>query len=104
MKQAVQVTILGQPCTIRSEAPPEQVRRVASFVNEQVAEVAASSRTVDTLNVAILTLMKLGSTLLHLQEGSREADLAANRLQQMVLRLEQALPELPKEAGAQSPR
>ena len=40
MKHAVQITVLGQNYTIRSEAAPEEVRKVAAFVNAQLEEAA----------------------------------------------------------------
>lgn len=99
MKQAVQVVILGQPYTIRSDAPVEEVRRVASLVNEQVAEVAASGRTVDTLNLAILALMNMGGSLLRLQDGHQEETQAADRLQRLVDKLELAFPDQTRAPG-----
>ena len=94
MKQAVQVTILGQQYTVKSEASPEEVHRVAEFVNNRVAEVVASSRAVDTLNTAILALMNVGGAYLRLQEkaGAAERDLN-ERLHRLLARLDDACQE-----------
>ena len=93
MKHAVQVTILGQQYTVKSEAPPEEVQRVADFVNRQVAEVTAS-RAVDTLNSAILTLMNIGGAYLRLQDNTAERQQEAEgRLQRLLRRLEEACPD-----------
>ena len=93
MKQAVQVTILGQQYTVKSEASQEEVLRVAEFVNGQISEVVSASRSVDTLNTAILALMNLGGAYLRLREitGSAEHDLK-DRLKKLLNRLEEALP------------
>lgn len=92
MKHAVQVTILGQQYTVKSAAPPEEVQRVADFVNRQVAEVTAS-KSVDTLNSAILTLMNIGGAYLRLQDTVAERQQVEGRLQKLLLRLESACPD-----------
>jgi len=99
LKQAVQVTVLGQQYTIRSAMAPEQVCRVADFVNEKIAEVVAASRSVDTLNTAVLALLNVGEAYLRLRDANRVSDEALTaQLQDLVARLEAACPEsLPQE-------
>ena len=92
MKHAVQVTILGQQYTVKSAASPEEVQRVADFVNCQVAEVTAS-KSVDTLDSAILTLMNIGGAYLRLQDTVAERQQVEGRLQELLQRLEQACPD-----------
>ena len=53
MKQSVQVSILGQQFNLRSDASPEQVHRVARFVEDQISQVTSSGRAVDSLQAAI---------------------------------------------------
>ncbi|OEU74338.1 MAG: hypothetical protein BA869_11290 [Desulfuromonadales bacterium C00003107] len=92
MKHAVQVTILGQQYTVKSAASPEEVQRVADFVNRHVAEVTAS-KSVDTLNSAILTLMNIGGAYLRLQDTVAERQQVEGRLEELLLRLEHACPD-----------
>ncbi len=68
MKQSVEVTILGQPYVVRSAESAEEVRRIASFVNDRLNEVMASGRSADTLASAILALMNVSGLLLRQQE------------------------------------
>lgn len=94
MKHVVQVTILGQQYTIRSEASPEEVARVAAFVNEKIDEVAAVG-IVNTLNAAVLALLNVAGAYLRILDegaagGGREAE---GRLRQILDRLERACPE-----------
>jgi len=100
LKHAVQVTILGQQFTLKSEAPPEEVAKVVDFVNEKIGEVTASGRTIDSLNVAILALLNLAGTHLRIErEGAQAAapsvpdDEVDRRLRMLVDRLESAFPE-----------
>lgn len=102
MKHTVQVTILGQHYTVKSEASPDEVAKVVDLVNEKIAEVAASGRVVDPLHVAVLALLNLGGAFLRLQE-ERSATVAVAqplsdpqadaRLLRLLERLEQACPE-----------
>lgn len=101
MKHAVQVTILGHQYTVKSGASPDEVAKVVDFVNEKIAEVAASGRVVDPLNVAVLALLNLGGAFLRLQE-ERSATVAQPlsdpqmdaRLLCLLERLEKACPEV----------
>jgi cell division protein ZapA len=98
----VQVTILGQQYTVKSDASPDEVAKVVDFVNEKIAEVGASGRIVDSLNVAVLALLNLAGVYLRLQEvrsvtaAQPLSDLQADsRLVRLMERLEQACPEAP---------
>ena len=102
MKQTVQVTILGQQFTVKSEASPDEVAKVVDLVNEKITEVGSSGRIVDSLNVAVLALLNLAGAYLRLREG-RTVTAAqspcdpedASRLVRLLERLEQACPEAP---------
>lgn len=87
----VQVTILGQTFALRSAAPPDEVRRVAAFVNEQIGEVAAHGRTADSLNVALLALLNVAGVYLQLRDqGGGDQRELADRLARMLERIEAA--------------
>lgn len=93
MKQSVQVSILGQQFNLRSDAPPEQVHRVARFVEDQISQVTRSGRTVDSLQAAILALLNVSAA--HL-DGSQAANSAfgsdeSRRLSLMIEKIETAL-------------
>jgi cell division protein ZapA len=100
LKHAVQVSILGQHYTVRSEASPDEVAKVVDFVNEKISEVTATGRIADALNVAVLALLNLAGTHLRLQEeratlvtqppSDAQAD---SRLRLLLERLERACPE-----------
>lgn len=91
MKQSVQVSILGQQFNLKSEAPPEQVHRVARFVEDQIAQVTSSGRAVDSLQAAILALLNVSAA--HLGDeaslGSQKED--DQRVRQLIEKIESAL-------------
>ncbi len=91
MKQSVQVSILGQQFNLRSDAPPEQVHRVARFVEDQIAQVTSSGRAVDSLQAAILALLNVSAA--HLEGGPSPDSFEAEkqRLSLLVEKIETAL-------------
>jgi cell division protein ZapA len=72
-KRSVLVRILGQEYRIRSDADEASIQRVASFVDETMAKIRERTRTVDTLDLAILASLNLANDLL----AARGAALAA---------------------------
>ena len=93
MKQSVQVSILGQQFNLRSDASPEQVHRVARFVEDQISQVTASGRTIDSLQAAILALLNVSAAHLEGSPASNasDADDASRRLSLMIEKIETAL-------------
>ncbi len=91
MKQSVQVSILGQQFNLRSEASPEQVHRVARFVEDQIAQVTSSGRAVDSLQAAILALLNVSAAHLSGEPAAGSVDAQGRRLGQLVEKIEAAL-------------
>jgi cell division protein ZapA len=91
VKQSLQVSILGQQFHLRSDSPPEQVQRVAEFVEARINEVTASGRVAGTLQAAVLALLNVSAKYLDQDAGAEQPDAAGERLQQLIGRIEQAL-------------
>jgi len=93
MKQSVQVSILGQQFNLRSDAPPEQVHRVARFVEDQISLVTSSGRTVDSLQAAILALLNVSAA--HLEGPPTSSAFGgadeSRRLSRLIEKIETAL-------------
>lgn len=88
MKHSVQVKILGREYTLRSHQSPEQVQRVAAFVEERLAEMA-TARAVDTRDLTVLTLLNLaGQHLQLLDENDQQQQHLDGRLEQLIQQLE----------------
>lgn len=89
MKEAVQVTLLGQVFSLRSEATPEEVRRVTEFVNRAINEASASGKTVDSLNISLLALLNVAQAYLQLQavRAQEERELVG-RLDRLLQKME----------------
>ena len=67
----VQVEIFGQTYSLRADADELHVRKVADLVDLKMREVANGSRSVSTLQIAVLAAMDLASDLLQ-QNGADE--------------------------------
>jgi cell division protein ZapA len=92
MKQSVSVSILGQNFHLRSTASAEEVQRIAMFVEEQIAQVTASGRAVDTMQAAILALFNVSAV--YLQGGGVPDSLpvpTAEQLKSLADRIENTL-------------
>lgn len=91
MKQSVQVSILGQQFNLRSDASPEQVHRVARFVEDQISQVTSSGRAVDSLQAAILALLNVSAAHLGGESSLANQGVDARRLIRLVEKIETAL-------------
>lgn len=89
MKQTVQVTILGQQYSVRSDDDPEKVARVADFVNRRLTDLASRAPTADTHQVTVLALLNLAGEYLERVENQGGVD--PNRIEKVIERLEQAV-------------
>lgn len=91
MKQSIQVSILGQQFNLRSDAPPEQVHRVARFVEDQISQVTSSGRAVDSLQAAMLALLNVSAAHLEGVPAAADSGVDNQRLSQLVEKIETAL-------------
>jgi cell division protein ZapA len=95
----VPVQILGQEFRVRSDGDASRVRRAAALVDDTVQRVRARSRTVDTLDLAVLAALNLAHRLLAREDApvqGIEPDLAP-----LIERIEAVLAEEgPARAGS----
>ncbi|HOX46536.1 MAG TPA: cell division protein ZapA [Myxococcota bacterium] len=63
-----EVRILGQRYKIRSDEGEEYIHGLAQYVNDQIAEVQRSSKTVATHNVTILAALNIADRYLKLRD------------------------------------
>jgi cell division protein ZapA len=92
LKNSVQVTILGQIYTVRSEAGPQEVLQVSEFVNRRIQEAQNSSGTANSFTAVVLALLNVAGELFELQKRGQESGAAEERLQALLARLEKACP------------
>ena len=68
MKKPVEVEIMGQNITLRSEEEESYVRRVAGYVEGKMQEVVKTTQPIAKFNVAMLAAMNIADEYHRLKE------------------------------------
>ena len=92
--ESVTVTIFGQEYTLKGDADPDYVRKVARFVDERMNEVARGSTMAATAKVAILAAVNIADELFREQQKRLETMVSLEDRSDQLTRL------LAKEVGA----
>lgn len=92
MKRSVQVTILGQSYTLRTEAEEAEVLEVAALVNDRIRQVQEAAGAASSYTAVVLTLLNVAGEFVQLQKEERTGP-ATDRLRSLVARLEAACEE-----------
>jgi cell division protein ZapA len=71
--ESVKVDIFGKTYTLKGDADPDYVQKVAAFVNERMNEVAGNSSVASTAKVAILAAVNIADELFREQQKRLEA-------------------------------
>ena len=80
MAQPVEVVIMGQVFSVTSEDGEEHVRRVATFVDGKMREIAAGGKVVSSFTAAVLAALNIASECHKLQQHVSEMETAIDRL------------------------
>ena len=67
-ERLVEIKIFGQTYTVKTDAEEDYIQEVAKYVNEKIEEVLKKTKSVSTLNVAILTALNIADDLLREKE------------------------------------
>lgn len=67
-ERLVEIKVFGQTYTIKTDAEEDYIQEVARYVNEKMDEVLKKTRSVSTMNVAILTALNIADDLLKERE------------------------------------
>lgn len=79
MKKTTEISIMGQKFMIRSESNDDYVQQVASFVDNRINEVMHSTKSVASLNVAILAAMNIADEYFKFKREHEERSSKAER-------------------------
>jgi cell division protein ZapA len=60
----VEIKVLGQTFTVRTDSDETHIQEVARYVNEKIEEILRKTKSVSSLNVAILTALNIADDLL----------------------------------------
>ncbi len=67
-ERLVEIKVFGQTYTVKTDAEEEYIMEVAKYVNEKMEEVLKKTKTVSTLNVAVLTALNIADDLIKEKE------------------------------------
>jgi cell division protein ZapA len=70
-ERLVEIKVFGQTYTVKTDAEEDYIQEVARYVNEKVDEVLKKTKSVSTLNVAILTALNIADDLLREKEKKK---------------------------------
>jgi cell division protein ZapA len=73
-KQRVDIEILGQKYPIRSDAGPEYVRQLASFVDKRAREIRGDAPGQDPVRLLALTALDITDELFRLRDERKDQD------------------------------
>ena len=55
----MEVNIFGHDYTVKTDADSEYIQKIANYVDEKMGEIMRNTKTVSTLNVAILAALNI---------------------------------------------
>ncbi|MEE2678750.1 MAG: cell division protein ZapA [Myxococcota bacterium] len=97
-RKPVVVQIRGREFRIRSEEDEESLQRIAQYLEDAMVRVEERTRTVDSLNVAILTGLNLARELVEIRDRGPLGSGDEGRLRSVIELAESALEGAPAEA------
>jgi cell division protein ZapA len=80
MARPVEVVIMGQVFSVVSEDGEEHVRRVASYVDGKMREIAAGGKVASSFTTAVLAALNIASECHKLQQNVAEIETTIGRL------------------------
>jgi cell division protein ZapA len=70
VKKPIEVVIMGQKFLVRSESDENYVTEVSGLVDKKINEVMQSTKSVASLNVALLAAMNIADEYLKFKRGT----------------------------------
>lgn len=95
-RRSISVRILGHEYRIKSDADEAAVQRIASYVNETMDRIRERTRTVDSLDLAVLASLNLANDLLACRKEAEAASggvVEGKRIRALIALAESALEE-----------
>jgi cell division protein ZapA len=90
------VEIFGEKYTLRADADPAHIQKVAQYVDGKFSEVAKASPTLSNNKMAILTSLNIADELIRLtDEKARHEGFILSNIVNLISLLEQELKKIP---------
>jgi cell division protein ZapA len=92
VERLIEVNIFGHDYTIKTDADTEHIQKIASYVDKKMGEIMRNTKTVSTLNVAILAALNIADDFF--KEREKRDELIAeveNRSEEIVKTIDRQL-------------
>jgi len=73
VKRTHEVSILNQKFVLKSDADERYVQKVADYLNKKLHDIMNNSKSVSTLNVALLAALNVTDDFFRMREKSKES-------------------------------
>ncbi len=87
MKNTVRVEILGREYSLRTEEGEERVKRIAQYLNEKLKSLSENTKTLSTLNLAILAAMDIANEYFQILDGQDDLSRKVEKIEKKSVRL-----------------
>ncbi len=84
MKRTHEVSILNQKFVLKSDADERYVQKVADYLNKKLHDIMHNTKSVSTLNVALLAALNVTDDFFRMREKSKESQ---NNVEQKIKEL-----------------
>ncbi len=88
MNSSKRVEIMGREYTVRSDEGEEWIQKIAEYVNAKIKEVSENTKTISTLNIAILAALNIANDYFKLTEDQKrfgqKMETSVNRLIKLI--------------------
>ena len=87
LKAVLEVNILEQKLLLKSNDGEEHIKKVAEYLNSKIEEVKQSSKTVSTLNIALLAAMNIAGDYFETREKLASLEGRSQKLSKLIDKL-----------------
>ena len=84
MREPLEIEIMGQRLTAKSEDSEEHVRAVARYVDEQIRKLAETQLTAASLHLALITALNIASEYWKLRHQQEVVQRTISRMAQRI--------------------
>jgi len=92
VERLIEVNIFGNDYTVKTDADAEYIQKIASYVDEKMGEIVRTTKTVSTLNVAILAALNIADDFFkEMQKRQERVAEVENRSEEIVKTIDNQL-------------
>jgi len=84
MKKEIELDIAGQRLRVRTDEDEAYMRSLAAYVDEQMRDIGRGQRGIASMNIAVLTALRIADEYHKLQRLQADVDRALERLAEQV--------------------